>query len=270
LGPQIKDTSKAMDKLEILKQIALEAGKLVKDGYKRPKNITHKGVVDLVTEYDQRVEKLILSRLQEYFPGYSLVGEESYDGDLQGSKIIYIDPIDGTTNFIHGIPHLGISIGIWEDNAPIAAVVYNPILHEMFSAAANHGAFCNDIPLRVSEQDELQQSLIGTGFPYAKVNMSTEYHWVIDTLTSILPHIRDIRRLGAAAIDLCYLAQGRIDGFYEIDLQPWDVAAGILIVQEAGGEISNLSGEPYNISDKGIVASNSKIHTQILSHTKAI
>ena len=259
-----------MKPIEQLKTIAIEAGKLVREGYHTTKTVQHKGVVDLVTEYDVRVEALILKRLAEHFPEHTLVGEESHQGAYAHEKGIYIDPIDGTTNFIHGIPHLGISLGVWEAGVPILAVVYNPILNELFWAEAGAGAYCNDAPLRVSDQDTLQQSLIGTGFPYAKVNQGAEYHWVIDRLTSLLPHIRDIRRLGAAAIDLCYLAQGRTDAFYEIDLKPWDVAAGILIVQEAGGHVSNLIGEPYAVSDKGIVASNGQVHGLLLEHMMPI
>ena len=259
-----------MKPIERLKTIALEAGKLVREGYHASKTIHHKGVVDLVTDYDVRVEELILKRLAEHFPEHTHVGEESYHGSYDHARAIYIDPIDGTTNFIHGIPHLGISLGLWEAGRPMLAVVYNPILGELFWAEAGEGAYLNDTPLHVSPQTDLQQALIGTGFPYAKVNQGPEYHWVIDRLTSLLPHIRDIRRLGAAAIDLCYLAQGKIDAFYEIDLKPWDVAAGILIVQEAGGQVSTLTGERYALGDKGIVASNGRVHGALLDHMQPI
>jgi myo-inositol-1(or 4)-monophosphatase len=255
-----------MKPIERLKTIATEAGKLVREGYRASKTVQYKGVVDLVTEYDVHTEELILTRLREYFPDYTLVGEESHHGGYHYDRAIYIDPIDGTTNFIHGIPHLGVSLGVWEAGKPVMSVVYNPILNELFWAEANNGAYSNAEPLRVSAQAELQQSLIATGFPYAKVEQGAEYHWVIDVLASLLPHIRDIRRLGAAAIDLCYLAQGRIDAFYEIDLKPWDVGAGILIVQEAGGHISNQYGEPFDFDDKGIVASNGQVHGQLMEH----
>jgi len=198
------------------------------------------------------------------------VGEETGQSSGSRERVIYIDPIDGTTNFIHGIPHLGVSLGVWEQGRPVMAVVYNPILNELFWAEAGKGAYCNGEPLRVSGQTALQQSLIATGFPYAKVEQGAEYHWVIDVLTSLLPHIRDIRRLGSAAIDLCYLAQGRTDAFYEIDLKPWDVSAGILIVQEAGGHVTNLLGEPHDLDDKGIVASNGRVHGQLLEHMRPI
>jgi len=253
-----------MQKINILKDIAHTAGEIVREGYHATKEITHKGVVDLVTQYDVATEKFIMAELIKAFPEYTLVGEESHEGSYHYDKAIYIDPIDGTTNFVHGFPHLAISIGVWEHGEPIMAVVYNPILEEMFWASRGQGAYLNDQKLTVSTQDSLQQSLIGTGFPYAKVNKGIEYHWVIACLTNLLPHIRDIRRLGAAAIDLCYLAQGKIDAFYEIDLKPWDVAGGILILLEAGGKVSNVAGEAFGFDDKSIVCSNGLVHEQLL------
>ena len=259
-----------MSKIEKLKSIALTAGEIIRDGYHANKQISHKGVVDLVTQYDVSVEKFVLARLSKEFPEYTLVGEESHKGEYCYDKAIYIDPIDGTTNFVHGFPHLGVSIGVWENSEPVLAVVYNPILDELFWAERGKGAYLNGDKIETSSQLELQQSLIATGFPYAKVEQGAEYHWVIDSMRNILPFIRDIRRLGAAALDLCYLASGKVDGFYEIDLKPWDVAAGILILQEAGGRVSNVYSEMYSFSDKSIVASNGHIHTQLLERLEKI
>jgi myo-inositol-1(or 4)-monophosphatase len=256
--------------INTLKQIALDAGQIVKEGYASHKNVSHKGVVDLVTEFDVKTENFIIDQLRKAFPGYTLVGEESHQGSYHYDKAIYIDPIDGTTNFVHGIPHLAISLGIWEQGKPILAVVYNPILEELFWAVKGEGAFCNGEKLMVSTQNKLQNALIATGFPYAKVNAGIEYRWVIDCMTNLLPHIQDIRRLGAAAIDLCYLAQGKVEAFYEIDLKPWDVAAGILIVQEAGGHISNVHNKPFDFDDKSIVASNGKVHQQLMKYLEKI
>ncbi|MEA3418741.1 MAG: inositol monophosphatase family protein [Campylobacterota bacterium] len=255
-----------MEKIEILKSIALQAGEIVKEGYHANKKIVHKGLVDLVTDYDVRTENFILEALKKDFSNYKLIGEESHQGTYHYEKAIYIDPIDGTTNFVHGIPYLAISIGVWEEGKPSMAVVYNPILDEIFWAAAGEGAYCNRTKISVSAQTQLQQSLIATGFPYAKVNKGVEYQWVIQSMANLLPNIRDIRRLGAAAIDLCYLAEGKTDGFYEIDLKPWDVAGGILILLESGGKVTNTSGGEFNFDDKGIVASNGKIHSQLLNH----
>lgn len=256
--------------IDTLKQIALEAGKIVKEGYASHKEVSHKGVVDLVTEFDVKTEAFIIGELKKTFSGYTLVGEESHQGSYHYDKAIYIDPIDGTTNFVHGIPHLAISLGVWEQGKPTLAVVYNPILEELFWAVRGEGAFCNGQKLEVSTQSKLQNALIATGFPYAKVNAGIEYRWVIDCMTNLLPHIQDIRRLGAAAIDLCYLAQGKVEAFYEIDLKPWDVAAGILIVQEAGGHVSNVQNTPFDFNDKSIVASNGKVHQQLLEYLEDI
>ncbi|NKQ40065.1 MAG: inositol monophosphatase [Sulfurovum sp.] len=253
-----------MKDIEILKSIAKQAGELIRGGYYEVKKIKYKGTVDLVTEYDVAVEKFVIGKLEEYFPEHTLVAEESHEGNYHYDKAIYIDPIDGTTNFVHGFPHLAISIGVWEGGEPMMAVVYNPILDELYWAVYGEGAYLGDKKLQVSKQNKLQQSLIGTGFPYAKVNQGVEYHWVIDCLTNLLPHIRDIRRLGAAAVDLCYLAEGKIDAFYEIDLKPWDVAGGILILLEAGGVISDANGDGYGFDSKSIVASNGKVHGQLL------
>ncbi|MBL0721679.1 MAG: inositol monophosphatase [Sulfurovum sp.] len=255
--------------INILKKIAIEAGEIVKKGYNSEKDIYYKGIVDLVTDYDMKCEEFIILSLKDKknrFTDYELVGEESFklNFDFSQSKVIYIDPIDGTTNFVHGIPHFAISIGVWEYGNPVMAVIYNPILNEMFWAVSGEGAYCNTKRLKVSEETTLQQSLLGTGFPYAKVNRGMEYKWVIESITNLLPNIRDIRRLGSASLDLCYLAEGKTDAFYEIDLKPWDIAGGILIVLEAGGRVTNLSNEKFNFSDKVIVASNSKIHRELL------
>lgn len=258
--------------LETLKQIALKAGDIVKKGYFSQKEVHHKGVVDLVTEYDVKTEAFIIEQLQTHFDDYMLIGEESYDTS-QGynhKKAIYIDPIDGTTNFVHGIPHVGISIGVWEDGEPTLGVVYNPIMDELFYAAKGEGAYCNGVKLSVSKEESLQQSLIGTGFPYAKVNRGLEHDWVLKTLTNLLSHILDIRRLGAAAPDLCYLAQGKIDAFYEIDLKPWDMSAGILMVLEAGGKVTDANGEAFSFESKSIVVSNGKVHEALLGHIEEI
>jgi myo-inositol-1(or 4)-monophosphatase len=258
-----------MEKIEILKNIALEAGKIIQEGFEATKELHFKGTVDIVTQYDVAVEKFVIEKLQKAFPEHTLVGEESHSGEYIYPKAIYIDPIDGTTNFVHGIPHVALSIGVWENGIPTMGVVYNPILDELFWAQKGKGAFLHKTPLQVSFQTIVQQSLIATGFPYAKVNRGSEYHWVIDTLSALLPNIRDIRRLGAAALDLCYVAQGKIDGFYEIDLKPWDVAAGILILQEAGGEVNSLDAE-YCIGDKVIIATNTKITKELKRYIKTL
>jgi myo-inositol-1(or 4)-monophosphatase len=171
---------------------------------------------------------------------------------------------------VHGFPYLAVSIGVWEEGEPVLAVVYNPLLNEMFWAQKGKGAYLNEEKIAVSRQTQLQQSLVGTGFPYAKVNKGIEYEWVIGCLSNLLPYIRDIRRLGAAALDLCYLAQGKLDAFYEIDLRPWDTAGGILILEEAGGKVSDVYGKRYDFDSKSVVASNGLVHAQLLEKLEKI
>jgi myo-inositol-1(or 4)-monophosphatase len=248
-----------------LERIALEAGELLSEGYNKSKEITFKSEVDLVTQYDLQIELFLKERLATAFGGYTLVGEETSKGISYPEKAIYIDPIDGTTNFVHGIPFVAISIGVWEAQKAVAGIVYNPILDELFYAEAGKGATMNGAPLRVTDTSELHKSLIATGFPYTKYERGRDFVWVMETMQSLLPHTRDMRRLGSAAIDLCYLARGTFDGFYEINLKPWDVAAGLLIVQEAGGKVSKAKGIDYTLDSPLIVATNGSIHDALLS-----
>ena len=255
-----------MERFKILKEIALEAGEIVKKGYYSTLEFDKKSATELVTKYDKAVEDFLISKIKPLYSNYEIVAEESFLGKKLPKNAIYIDPIDGTTNFIHKIPYLGISIGIWEDYKPKEAIVYNPILDELYSAKLGEGAYLNGNKISVSKESNLQNSIIATGFPYVKHEMGKEYYWVVDSLKTLLPKIRDIRRLGAAAIDLCYLAEGKFNGFYEVNLQPWDVAASILIVKEAGGEISGIRGVEYSLENQIIVASNRKIHKQLLEN----
>lgn len=243
-----------------LTAIAREAGTLFLEGYHAQKEVSFKSDVDLVTQYDVAVEELVKAKLAEAFPDHTLVGEESSEGLTYPDKAIYIDPIDGTTNFVHGIPFCAISIGIWEAQEPVAGVVYNPVLEELFYAEKGKGATLNGDPIRVDTADTLTRSLIATGFPYTKIEKGKDYAWVMQAMENLLPRTRDIRRLGSAAIDLCYVARGTFSGFYEINLKPWDVAAGILMVQEAGGTVSREDGGPYTLDHRIIVASNGIIH----------
>ncbi|MEJ2467471.1 MAG: inositol monophosphatase family protein [Campylobacterales bacterium] len=244
--------------------VAREAGTLFLEGYHARKEVTFKSDVDLVTQYDVAVEKRLKEKLAEAFPDHTLVGEESSDTLTYPEKAIYIDPIDGTTNFVHGIPFCAISVGIWEAKHPVAGCVYNPVLDELFYAEKGQGATLNGEPIRVDGAETLTQSLIATGFPYTKIEKGLDFEWVLQTMESLLPCTRDIRRLGSAAIDLCYVAKGTFSGFYEINLKPWDVAAGILIVQEAGGKISRSDGADYTLDQRIIVASNGRIHEKLV------
>ena len=247
-----------------IKTIAISAGPLFLEGYTQAKKITYKSAVDLVTDYDVKIELYLKEKLATAFPEHTLVGEETNEGITHPEKAIYIDPIDGTTNFVHGIPFCAISIGIWEGGEPVAGIVYNPVLDELFYAEKGKGAYCNGEALRVSEAQTLEKSLIATGFPYTKVEQGEDFRWVIKSMEAILPYTRDIRRLGSAALDLCYVARGTFEGYYEINLKPWDVAAGILMVQEAGGSVSRHDGQAYTLDERVLVASNGRIQDAIV------
>ena len=246
--------------------IVKDCRELFLKGYHTQKNVKYKGTVDLVTEYDVAVEKRLTESLQKAFPDFIVVGEESTKEITHPKKAIYVDPIDGTTNFVHGLPFCAISVGMWEDGKPLAGVVYSPVLDECFSAELGCGAFLNGERIYVSKQTDFQQSLIATGFPYTKVEKGKDYEWVLQTMAKMLPFTRDIRRLGAASIDLCYVACGKFEAYYECNLKPWDVAAGILILQEAGGKISNEKGNEYSLDNHIIACSNRLVHGDLLQH----
>ncbi|MFA6191903.1 MAG: inositol monophosphatase family protein [Sulfurimonas sp.] len=254
--------------IKTLIEIVKDCRELFLEGYSSDKNIRYKGTVDLVTEYDVAVEKRLTESLQKAFPDFTVVGEESTTKILHPKKAIYVDPIDGTTNFVHGLPFCAISVGMWEDGKPLAGVVYNPVLDECFSAERGKGAFLNGQQIHVSKQTDFQQSLIATGFPYTKVEKGKDYEWVLRTMANILPITRDIRRGGSAAIDLCYVACGKFEAYYECNLKPWDVAAGILIVEEAGGKITNEKGEIRTLEDHIIASSNTQVHKELLQHIR--
>jgi len=175
--------------------IAQEAGTLFLEGYHAHKEISYKSDVDLVTQYDVAVEALLKKLLGEHFTEHTLVAEESSDDRTFPEKAIYIDPIDGTTNFVHGIPFCAISIGIWEGQEPVAGCVYNPVLEELFYAERGKGATLNGEPIRVDTAKTLPRSLIATGFPYTKIDRGADYEWVMASMAALLPHTRDIRRL---------------------------------------------------------------------------
>ncbi len=249
-----------MEKFDALSEVVRDAGAILREGYAAHKKVRFKGSVDLVTDYDLRIERFLRRKLEKIFPGYTFIGEESTDRFELAERSIIIDPIDGTTNFVHQIPFVAISVGIWEEGCAKMGVVYNPILDEFFRAKRGEGATLDGERIQVTDTKRLIDALIATGFPYTKVERGDDFRWVLRCMERLLPQTRDIRRLGSAAMDLCYTAKGVFDGFYEINLKPWDTAAGLLIVEESGGKIGNQNGEPYTFDDRIIVASNGYIH----------
>ncbi|OGQ95587.1 MAG: inositol monophosphatase [Deltaproteobacteria bacterium RIFOXYD12_FULL_57_12] len=242
---------------------ALEAGRLIKNLYGQAVRVDHKGVIDLVTDADRAAEAAILQILAEKTPGVSFLAEESA-ADFQGmpaGPAWIIDPLDGTTNFAHGFPWFGVSIAYWQEGRCRAGVIYCPMLDELFWAGENRGAWLNHNAIRVSGVALLENSLLATGFPY---NVQQEPGPVLAALGRLLPKAQGVRRAGAAALDLAYVACGRLDGFWEINLKPWDTAAGQLLVTEAGGRLTDFRGRAYDPFVAEVVASNSAIHQPLV------
>lgn len=242
-------------------QAAVEAGGYLLRGLNRKKEVDFKGQVDLVTSYDRRSEEIIYYRLRRAFPGHSFLAEEEIREQKPSDYCWLVDPLDGTTNYAHGLPVFCISIALTYREEIITGVIYDPNRQEMFTAVRGEGAYLNGKPIRVSETGELDKSFLATGFPY-DVRTSPDNN--LNHFASFAVRAQAIRRLGSAALDLCYVACGRFDGYWEMKLKPWDLAAGALLVQEAGGRVSNFQGLEYVVSSPDIVASNGRIHQTML------
>ncbi|WP_418179280.1 inositol monophosphatase family protein [Aliarcobacter lanthieri] len=247
-------------------KIIKKAGKILKKGFYSNKDVTFKAKKDLVTKYDVAVENYLKKYCSKHFKEFNIIAEESDNSKVEFNNSIIIDPIDGTTNFVNGVPHTAISVGVYKNKKPYLAVVYNPILDELYVAKVGKGAFLNGKELKVSTEEDLQKSLLATGFPYTSGSNEDDLNDVLKKIKDVLPHCQDLRRLGSASIDLCMVAKGTFEGYYEMNLKPWDVSAGVLILSEAGGKVTNIKGGEYNLfEDKYIVATNSRIHTELLS-----
>jgi myo-inositol-1(or 4)-monophosphatase len=236
-------------------EIAREAGELLLEHSKRPLEIREKGAIDLVTSADQASEKLILQRIRRAYPDHDILSEESAGNiDRASSGAMWIvDPLDGTTNYAHGLPIWAVSIACLVSGKMLAGVVFDPTREECFTAARGMGAHLNGAPIRVSSRDQLAEALLVTGFPY---DVRTSEVDNLDHFVQFMKRSRAVRRLGSAAIDLVSVACGRFDGFWELKLHPWDVAAGALIVEEAGGKVVNFDGQAFDPFSEEIVASN--------------
>jgi myo-inositol-1(or 4)-monophosphatase len=227
----------------------------------RPKHISYKGEVDLVTETDNKSEAAILARLRREFPEHAIVAEEGGASGPSASAEYqwHVDPLDGTTNFAHGYPVFAVSLGLLQHSEPLIAAIYNPVTRELFTAIRGRGAHRNGNAIHVSSVNQLSRSLLATGFPSHKrvQNPNIHYYWEF-TLRS-----HGVRRAGAAALDLCSVACGQFEGFWEFGLKSWDTAAGILLVREAGGKVTNFDGEPFRPGDFECLASNGLIHGEM-------
>ncbi len=251
--------------LERATVIAHEAGRVVARDFPRGAmdEVGFKGAVNPVTETDTAAEDVIRGRLQEFFPSHRILAEERGGDEWQrpGAPIWLIDPLDGTNNFAHGFPHVGVSLALLEEQQPVVGVIHDPLRDETFVATAGGGATLNGEAIHVTKVDELAEAFLATGFPYDR---RTALDNNVERLDHFLRRSQGVRRAGAAVLDLSYVACGRFDGFWEIRLHPWDVAAGVLIVREAGGEATNFAGGRECVSGQRILASNGRIHEQML------
>jgi myo-inositol-1(or 4)-monophosphatase len=252
-----------------IEELARRAGSLLRaafverPGFGHSLKVEHKGVIDLVTEVDRQSERFILGEISRRYPHHRIVSEES--GVLSGDDccIWYIDPLDATINFAHGLPHFCVSIGFRQDGHLQFGVVYDPMRDECFSAAAGSDACLNGQPIRVSATRDLNDSLLTTGFPY---DIRTGLETNLENYAHFALRSQGVRRLGSAALDLCYVAAGRLDGYWEMSIYPWDVAAGVLIARQAGARVTRANGESDVLTPPcSVIAANPVLHAQIYS-----
>ena len=240
----------------------MEAGEIIRCAYYKPEtHIEYKGDIDILTETDLQCEEHITKRILELFPNDTILTEESKQKIGTTNRKWIIDPLDGTTNFSHRFPFCAVSIGLEIDGEIKYGIVFNPIFNELFYAVKNKGSFLNEKKICVSDNSEIKNCLIGTGFPYDRWQKGDYY---IKQYLAFMKRCQGVRRAGAAAIDLCYVACGRLDGFFENKLKPWDMAAGSLIITEADGNITQFNGEDWYYSNDTILASNGKIHKKMI------
>jgi len=256
-----------VQELEVATQAANEAGVLLNKEFGHVQQIMKKGEIDLVTEADLKSESLILDIISKHFPNDNILSEEKGDKKQASTRIWLVDPLDGTTNFAHGFPFFCVSIALQVHHQLVVGVVYNPYVNELFQAAEGHGARLNGHPIRVSQTDKIGEALLGTGFPYDIHQRSKS---VLDLFRRMVLVAQGVRRVGSAALDLCYVAAGRLDGFWEQSLKPWDTAAGCVILQEAGGVLSTFDGGQYTPYENTIVGSNPYIYEQMMSVIKEV
>ncbi|HMI52977.1 MAG TPA: inositol monophosphatase family protein [Candidatus Saccharimonadales bacterium] len=245
--------------LEAAIEIARQAGAILRDEFSRPPQIAYKGEVDLVTQADKRSEQAIVAEISNYFPDHSILAEEGFGHESISEFGWHVDPLDGTTNFAHGYPCFCVSIALAQRGTLLVGVIYNPIHDELFAAAKGEGATLNGKKIQVSKNATLSTSLLCTGFPVHNRKGTPNLQYYGDfTMQS-----HGVRRDGSAALDLAYVAAGRFDGFWEFGLKKWDTAAGVLLVEEAGGQVSDFAGTPYELGGPLILATNGLIHGEM-------
>src|SRR5215470_12078434 len=256
-----------MEAFESVARAAISAaGERMRDAWRSAKNIQYKGAVDLVTDTDREVEALVVERLRHAFPDHRIVAEEASAGAALSPQqargyVWYLDPLDGTTNFAHGFPQFAVSLALARDMELQFAIVFDPVRDETFVAHHGGGATLNGAPICVSDTNVLERALLATGFPYDRQAQADFY---LGFVADFIRQAQDVRRVGSAALDLCYVACGRFDAFWEFKLRPWDTAAGTLIVREAGGRVSDFRGAAFDLYGEQTLASNASLHAALV------
>jgi myo-inositol-1(or 4)-monophosphatase len=247
-------------------ELAKEAGQVLMDHLKRRSVVASKSSeIDLVTEADLASEKLIVETIRRRYPEHSISSEEGLGEEQAGEFLWLIDPLDGTTNYAHGYPVFCVSIALQRAGETVLGVTYDPVRDELFWAEQGQGAYCNGQRLSVSDTVSLKRSLLATGFPYARASIEDNN---VAEFGRLMPRVQGVRRGGAATLDMAYVAAGRLDGYWEFYLSPWDWAAGDLSVREAGGRTSQVSGQPWRLRSGNMVASNGLLHEELLAALK--
>lgn len=252
------------DELAAAIEAALAGGEILRNRFGGRVEVSYKSELNLVTEADRESERTILDLLRRRAPGAAVLAEESGEREGDTARRFLVDPLDGTTNFAHGYPFFSVSIGFERDSELVLGVVYDPLREELFTAERGEGAFLNGRRLHVSGEKRLSRSLLVTGFPY---DLKDDLSGSLRLFERFMGEVRAIRRAGSAALDLCYVAAGRVDAFWEEKLSPWDMAAGAVLVREAGGRVTDFAGGPFDCYGKEIVASNSLLHPSMVRLT---
>lgn len=245
--------------LDFVIHLAKKAGGYLKENIGTDLQVEFKGRINPVTRVDKGAQEIIFGEIEHAFPNHSVIAEEGLTKEAEAEFTWFVDPLDGTVNYVHRIPIFCVSIAVYKDMKPYIGVCYNPVSEELFYSEQGKGAFRNEKRIFVSETSSLIDALVVTGFPYSGGHMEE----VISRFSRIIGEVQGIRRLGSAALDLCYVAAGSFDGYWEIGLSPWDVAAGAAIVLEAGGVISGIDGKPFDVYSRNILAGNPMIHKDL-------
>jgi myo-inositol-1(or 4)-monophosphatase len=254
------------DPLQVAIEAARASARILREGFGRAQNISHKGLVDLVTEQDKRSEAAIMRTIRAAFPEHAILAEESGASSQTSAHRWIVDPLDGTTNYAHGYPVFCVSIAYEREGELEVGVVHDPLSRDLFAARRGQGATLNGRPIAVSHTSTLIESLLETGFPYDRERLPT----AVAQLSHLVFKSQGMRRSGAAALALAWVAAGRLDGFWEAVLQPWDCAAGILLIREAGGVVTRIDGSPHFLGSPDVAASNGRIHAELVGELRAV